>query len=130
MHGRYLVYFSSGQVVATALTILANKDLDEASRTASTNLVIAQRGSNITQTPGRVELAPLSKQQEGINSILLRELVSTEPRLIAAPNLAAVAHAESDDQSQSGNETLIDTTTNRRKKNLSHRKSQNTDPRR
>lgn len=64
-----------------------------------------------------------SVQQEEVNSILLQELVSAEPRLIAAPNLAAIEHAGSDDQSQPGNATSTDTTTNRRKKNLSHRKS-------
>ena len=69
-----------------------------------------------------------SVQQEEVNSILIRELVSAEPRLIAAPNLAAIGHVESGEQSQSDGESSIKTTTNRRKKNLSHRKSRNTDP--
>ena len=69
-----------------------------------------------------------SVQQEEVNSILIRELVSAEPRLIAAPNLAAIGHVESGEQSQSDGESSIKTTTNRRKKNLSHRKSRNTNP--
>ena len=69
-----------------------------------------------------------SVQQEEVNSILIRELVSAEPRLIAAPNLAAIGHVESGEQSQSDGESSIKTTTNRRKKNLSHRKSRNTSP--
>ena len=69
-----------------------------------------------------------SVEQEEVNSILIRELVSAEPRLIAAPNLAAIGHVESGEQSQSDGESSIKTTTNRRKKNLSHRKSRNTDP--
>ena len=69
-----------------------------------------------------------SVEQEEVNSILIRELVSAEPRLIAAPNLAAIGHVESSEQSQSEGELSIKTTANRRKKNLSHRKSGNTDP--
>ena len=69
-----------------------------------------------------------SVQQEEVNSILIRELVSAEPRLIAAPNLAAIGHVESGEQSQSEGELSIKTTANRRKKNLSHRKSRNTNP--
>ena len=64
-----------------------------------------------------------SVQQEEVNSILIRELVSVEPRLIAAPNLAAIEHVESDEQSQSDGESSTKTTTKRRKKNLSHRKN-------
>ena len=71
--------------------------------------------------------AQSSVQQEEVNSILIRELVSAEPRLIAAPNLAAIELVESGDQTQAESESLTDTTTNRRRKNLSHRKSRNTD---
>ena len=45
-----------------------------------------------------------SVQQEEVNSILIHELVSTEPRLIAAPNLRAIERDDSDDQSQSESE--------------------------
>ena len=69
-----------------------------------------------------------SVQQEEVNSILIRELVSAEPRLIAAPNLAAIGHVESGEQSHSEGESSTKTTANRRKKNLSHRKSRNTNP--
>ena len=68
-----------------------------------------------------------SVQQEEVNSILIRELVSAEPRLIAAPNLAAIELVESGDQTQAESESSSDTTSNRRRKNLSHRKSRNTD---
>jgi len=71
--------------------------------------------------------AQSSVQQEEVNSILIRELVSAEPRLIAAPNLAAIELVESGDQTQAESESSTDTTTNRRRKNLSHRKSRNTD---
>ena len=67
-----------------------------------------------------------SVQQEEVNSILIHELVSAEPRLIAAPNLAAIEHVDSGDQSQSESET----STNRRRSNFSHRKNRNTSPRR
>ncbi len=69
-----------------------------------------------------------SVQQEEVNAILLSELVSAEPRLIAAPNLTAIEHSESDDQSQNPNATLTDPKIKRRKTNLSHRKSRNTSP--
>ena len=42
-----------------------------------------------------------SVQQEEVNSILIHELVSAEPRLIAAPNLRAIERDDLDDQSQS-----------------------------
>jgi septal ring factor EnvC (AmiA/AmiB activator) len=69
-----------------------------------------------------------SVQQEEVNSILIHELVSVEPRLIAAPNLRAIERVESGDQSQSESESLTDTSTNRRKSNLSHCKSRDTNP--
>ena len=69
-----------------------------------------------------------SVEQAEVNSILIRELVSAEPRLIAAPNLAAIGHVESGEQSHSEGESSTKTTANRRKKNLSHRKSRNTNP--
>ena len=68
-----------------------------------------------------------SVQQEEVNSILIRELVSAEPRLIAAPNLAEIELVEFGDQTQAESESSSDTTSNRRRKNLSHRKSRNTD---
>ena len=71
--------------------------------------------------------AQSSVQQEEVNSILIHELVSAEPRLIAAPNLAAIELVQSGDQTQAESESSTDTTTNRRRKNLSHRKSRNTD---
>ena len=71
--------------------------------------------------------AQSSVQQEEVNSILIHELVSAEPRLIAAPNLAAIELVESGDQTQAESESSSDTTSNRRRKNLSHRKSRNTD---
>ena len=71
-----------------------------------------------------------SVQQEEVNSILIHELVSAEPRLIAAPNLRAIEHVESGEQSQAKSELTTNSKTNRRKKNLSHRKSRNTSPRR
>ena len=71
--------------------------------------------------------AQSSVQQEEVNSILIHELVSAEPRLIAAPNLAEIELVQSGDQTQAESESSTDTTTNRRKKNLSHRKSRNTD---
>ena len=70
-----------------------------------------------------------SVQQEEVNSILIHELVSAEPRLIAAPNLAAIEHVVPDEKSQSESESITDTSINRRKNNLSHRKSRNTDSR-
>ena len=46
-------------MVAMVLTILAGKDHDEVSRTASnSNFIIAHRGSNSPQAPGRVEKWP------------------------------------------------------------------------
>ena len=69
-----------------------------------------------------------SVQQEEINSILLHELVSAEPRLIAAPNLRAIEHVETDEKSKS--ELTTNSKTNRRTKNLSYRKSRNTSQRR
>ena len=64
-----------------------------------------------------------SVQQEEVNSILIRELVSAEPRLIAAPNLAAIKGIESGDQSESKSETSTDTTNTQEKEHLSHCKS-------
>ena len=69
-----------------------------------------------------------SVQQEEVNSILLHELVSAEPRLIAAPNLRAIEYVETDEKSKS--ELTTNSKTNRRTKNLSHRKSRNTSQRR
>ena len=69
-----------------------------------------------------------SVQQEEINSILLHELVSAEPRLIAAPSLRAIEHVETDEKSKS--ELTTNSKTNRRTKNLSYRKSRNTSQRR
>ena len=64
-----------------------------------------------------------SVQQDEVNSILIHELVSPEPRLIVAPNLAAIEHVESGEPSQSESESSTKPLTSRRKKNLSHRKS-------
>ena len=64
-----------------------------------------------------------SVQQEEVNSILIHELVSAEPRLIAAPNLAAIKGIESGDQSESESETSTDTTNTQEKENLTHCKS-------
>ena len=47
-----------------------------------------------------------SVQQEEVNSILIHELVSAEPRLIAAPNLAPIEQVDSGDQSQSESESF------------------------
>ena len=64
-----------------------------------------------------------SVQQEEVNSILIRELVSAEPRLIAAPNLAAIKGIESGCQTESESETSTDTTTTQETDNLTHCKS-------
>ena len=71
-----------------------------------------------------------STHQEEVNSILIHELVSAEPRLISAPNLAAIEEVDFSNQSQSESEPLTNTSTNRRHSHLSHRKSGNTNPRR
>ena len=67
-----------------------------------------------------------SVQQDEVNSILIHELVSPEPRLIVAPNLAAIEHVESGEPSQPESESSTKSSPNRRKKNLSYRK--NRDP--
>ena len=45
-----------------------------------------------------------SVHQDEVNSILIHELVSAKPRLIAAPNLQAIERDDSGDQSQSESE--------------------------
>ena len=47
-----------------------------------------------------------SVHQDEVNSILIHELVSAEPRLIAAPNLAPIEQVDSGDQSQSESESF------------------------
>lgn len=47
-----------------------------------------------------------SVHQDEVNSILIHELVSAEPRLIAAPNLRAIEQVDSGDQSQSESESF------------------------
>ena len=46
-----------------------------------------------------------SVHQDEVNSILIHELVSPEPRLIVAPNLAAIEHVESGEPSQPESES-------------------------
>lgn len=65
-----------------------------------------------------------SVQKEEVNSMLLHELVSEDPRLISAPNLRAIEHSPSDEQSQSVN-TISTQSKNRRKNNLTHRENKN-----
>ena len=95
MRGRYLVHFSWGQVVTTALTILTAKDVNDPSRTASVNSAIAQRGSNTTQAPGGVDLAPLSKQQKTLNRKNALTYFLDFLRLYCLPGLGCI-HAQTE----------------------------------
>ena len=57
-----------------------------------------------------------SVKQEEVNSILIHELVSTEPRLIAAPNLRAIEHSQSDQKMQPRDEATNQTSKKEKKK--------------
>ena len=63
-----------------------------------------------------------SMDQEEVNTVLIHELVSAQPRLIAGPNLRTLEQVQEDEQPQPSNETRTQTK-NRRKKNFTHRKN-------
>ena len=78
-----------------ALTILTAKDVNDPSRTASVNSAIAQRGSNTTQAPGGVDLAPLSKQQKTLNRENALTYFLDVLRLYCLPGLGCI-HARNE----------------------------------
>lgn len=67
-----------------------------------------------------------SVEHEELNAILLRELASAEPRLIAAPNLPRIADRHERNESD---KKTNETSTKRRNQNVSRRKNRDTDPR-